>query len=52
MLVDGQEYRSVADAFQQLKLPLNKHIKFRMELKAAGHAKFEHHSFSIVKKAE
>jgi hypothetical protein len=34
--VAGQEFRSVRAAFAALKLPISKHIKFRMELKAAG----------------
>jgi hypothetical protein len=33
-------YRSVREAFLKLKLPLNKHIKFRMELKEAGEKDF------------
>jgi hypothetical protein len=34
--VAGQEFRSVRAAFVALNLPMSKHIKFRMELKAAG----------------
>lgn len=34
-------YRSVREAFLKLKLPLNKHIKFRMELKDSGEKDFE-----------
>jgi hypothetical protein len=34
--VNGQEFNSVRAAFIALNLPLNKHIKFRMELKAEG----------------
>lgn len=34
--VNGQEFGSVRAAFVALNLPLNKHIKFRMELKAEG----------------
>ena len=34
--VDGNEYRSVRQAFEMLDLPMEKRIKFRMELKAAG----------------
>jgi len=34
--VAGQEFRSVRAAFAALNLPMSKHIKFRMELKAAG----------------
>lgn len=35
-VVDGHEFRSVRQAFVAFQLPLNEHIKFRMELKAAG----------------
>jgi len=38
---DGIEYRSVREAFRTLRLPIAKHIPFRMELKAAGKAVFE-----------
>lgn len=52
VMADGTEYRSVAEAFGALDLPMPKHVKFRMELKAAGRATFEHlsvkHKFSIV----
>ena len=34
--VNGAEFNSVRAAFVALGLPLNKHIKFRMELKAEG----------------
>lgn len=34
--VDGTAYRSVATAFKALKLPAEKMLKFRMELKASG----------------
>lgn len=34
--VNGEEFRSVRAAFIALRLPLNEHIKFRMELKAEG----------------
>jgi hypothetical protein len=40
--VAGTVYRSVREAFEQLKLPLGQHIKFRMELKAEGVKTFEH----------
>lgn len=39
---DGTEYRSVKQAFEKLKLPLGRHIRFRMALKAAGKLAFEH----------
>jgi len=52
--VGGTEYRSVLAAFTALKLPVEKHIAFRMELKAAGRKVFEtdkgvKHTFTIVK---
>lgn len=34
--VDGTVYTSVREAFVKLGLPLGQHIKFRMNLKAAG----------------
>lgn len=40
--VAGTMYRSVKEAFEKLNLPLGKHIKFRMELKAEGVKTFEH----------
>lgn len=46
--VDGQDYRSVLAAFQALGLNVNKHIKFRAELKASGKAVFEGHKFVAV----
>lgn len=42
VMVEGTEYRSVKQAFEELKLPLGRHIKFRMKLKAAGKLDFEH----------
>ncbi len=42
VMVDGTEYRSVKQAFEKLKLPLGRHIKFRMKLKKAGKLDFEH----------
>ena len=43
-VVGGDEYRSVLEAFKTLRLPISKHIKFRMELKASAtrRATFEH----------
>lgn len=38
---NGTEYRSVREAFRALRLPIEKHIPFRMSLKAAGKATFE-----------
>jgi hypothetical protein len=42
--VDGvtSEYKSVAEAFRALTLPVEKHIRFRMRLKASGAEIFEH----------
>lgn len=39
---NGVEYGSTTKAFEALKLPLGRHIKFRMKLKAAGKLDFEH----------
>ena len=41
-------FRSVRAAFEELELPLQKHIKFRMELKATKTAEFEGHKFTII----
>lgn len=41
VVVAGQEYRSVKAAFEALKLPLEKHIAFRMTVKHNGEAVFE-----------
>lgn len=50
--VDGTEYRSVKQAFEKLNLPLGRHIRFRMSLKAAGKLAFEHNdkkfNFTVV----
>lgn len=49
VFVDGTtEYRSVKAAFIQLGLPLGKHIKFRMNLKAAGTLEFQGHEFVLI----
>ncbi len=42
------EFRSVRQAFQELQLPLNKHIKFRVQLKAEGKKEFEGFQFAII----
>lgn len=42
MTVDGHPYRSIKAAFDTLGLPLNKHGKFRLKLKATGKETFEH----------
>jgi hypothetical protein len=52
--VGGVEYRSVAQAFEALGLPMTRHIAFRLELKAAGRATFNtddgrHYRFTLVK---
>lgn len=46
--VGGTQYRSVAEAFRQLGLPMEKHVKFRGELKAAGKATFDGNKFTVV----
>lgn len=48
VLVKGVEYRSVLQAFQQLGLPVQKHIAFRGQLKAAGKLAFNGIVFQIV----
>ncbi|WP_250534380.1 hypothetical protein [Caballeronia sp. AZ10_KS36] len=54
---DGQttEHRSVAEAFRALRLPFEKHIKFRLGLKAAGQSVFESggkmYAFALVQAA-
>jgi len=42
------EYKSVAYAFRRLGFPMNKHIAFRMALKAAGCKTFAAYTFKIV----
>jgi hypothetical protein len=42
------EFKSVAEAFRKLGLPMSKHIKFRMELKAAGKAAFGIYKFTAL----
>ena len=51
--VAGVEYRSVLAAFQELGLPVNKHIAFRKQLKAEGKLTFQDdtgkkHNFVLV----
>jgi len=43
-----QIYRSVREAFEQLGLPLSKHIKFRMSLKEAHQMTFKHEGRSVT----
>jgi len=50
VLVDGVTYRSVLDAFNQLSLPISKHVRFRKMLKSEGAANFDGHHFSLVEK--
>jgi hypothetical protein len=52
--VAGETYRSTAAAFEALKLPMGRHIPFRMELKDKGRAVFKDEkkgniTFTIVK---
>jgi hypothetical protein len=42
VIVNGTEYKSTGAAFNALKLPAGRLIKFRMALKAAGKLDFEH----------
>lgn len=50
---DGVQYRSVKQAFERLRLPLGRHIPFRMKLKKEKSLTFEHNDrkvkFAIVK---
>lgn len=46
--VDGVEYKSVTKAFEALELPLKMHVKFRMELKAAGKLEEFGHTWEII----
>lgn len=56
VLVNGSEHRSVLAAFRALRLPVAKHIPFRMALKEAGEKVFEHgakrFAFQIVEAGE
>lgn len=55
VMVEGVAYRSTRAAFEALKLPLGRHITFRMKLKAAGKLDFENGDkkikFAIVQDA-
>lgn len=42
------KFKSVMTAFQSLKLPLNKVISFRLELKEKGHATIDGKKFTIA----
>jgi len=42
VIVNRKQFHSVKQAFEKLKLPLGRHIRFRMALKKAGKLVFEH----------
>ena len=44
----GRAYRSVANAFSSLGLPMSKHIAFRMALKAEGAKEFGPYKFTTI----
>lgn len=46
--VAGKQYKSVLAAFKELGLPVNKHIKFRLELKANGTAEIAGYTFKLL----
>lgn len=46
--VNGTKYTSVYNAFKALSLPINKHIKFRKELKAKGTHSINGFTFSLI----
>ena len=51
--VGGVVYKSVADAFKKIGLPMSRHIPFRAKVKTEGQATFEHDGKSYVfKKVE
>ena len=48
VVVEGKgEFKSVREAFAQLGLPMGKHIRFRMALKAAGALEFGNLAFRV-----
>ena len=48
VVVEGKgEFKSVREAFAQLGLPISKHIRFRMALKAAGALEFGNLAFRV-----
>lgn len=51
VMVDGEEYRSVKQAFEFLNLPLQKHIKFRGELKREGEVNAYGFNWKLVEDA-
>lgn len=46
--VGGNTYRSVADAFRKLGLPMGKHVAFRVALKATGAKGIQGHTFKTL----
>ena len=48
VVANGEEFKSVRAAFYALGLPDNKHIAFRMKLKAEGHAEINGIKFVIA----
>jgi len=46
--VEGKHYRSVAAAFTALRLPMGRHIPFRMELKKTKRLTFKHGEKSYI----
>lgn len=56
VICNGVRFRSVAQAFDQLGLPMVKHIPFRGTLKQSGEAVFEHegkkYSFKVAEGKE
>lgn len=46
--VDGVDYRSVGQAFEELGLPAGKMVAFRMKLKEAGKLKEFDHKWEII----
>jgi len=55
VIVNKKQFHSVKQAFEALKLPLGRHIRFRMALKKAGKLVFEHGrkrvTFSVAAKS-
>ncbi len=51
VVVNKVQYRSVLQAFTELGLPVNKHIAFRGQLKAAGTLAFQGLVFTVVEAA-
>lgn len=50
VIAGGKPFRSVKAAFEALKLPINKHQKFRRELRqsATGSAVFKHERRAVT----